>query len=494
MFIKSLLKEKLINNRNKVRVFFFIIFTSVLFFVFQSLLVPKWNYPDFYDYLTKSMSDFRKLKKNSVEAIFLGSSHVGEEISPMQIYIESGVTTYNLGTSSQPTDGSLFLLYEAFKTQSPKYVFLDVNSLFLSPKSGEEGRTYLLDSSHLSKEKIRLAVACGNGGGIKANIFSNPANLISVLFPLYKYHVNWTKLKKTNFAFDISNSEQVYSTFGFDMYSFYAGEPLLWTDLNDIESQMLAAMNSPFFAGKINETYVCKLTNTDEVYNNHITNESMIYLKKIKEACDKNGALLILSKNPVIMFPNLYRSSWTRSKSAEIKRITSELGIDFLDLQYDYDLGIDYKKDFKDFGQHLNYYGNKKVSSFFASYLKDRCKPSYNQFYSENIEKYNRQVSVALLQLERDFCEYVNLLKNFPDEICVLLAVNDCGIESLTEAEKIALHTIGIESQYFATWPNSFVGIVDNGIAQLDMRSNQSIEFSYNIDDKKIRLMSKGFL
>ena len=480
-------------NRKIASFFLFLVIFFSFYIFFQKLLVPRWNYPYFHDFLTKSLDDFRKLEPFSVDAIFLGSSHAGEEISPMQIYKETGIPTYNLGTSCQPTDASLFLLYETFKTQSPKYVFLDVSSLFLSPESGNEGRTYILDSSSFSKEKIRLATSCGDGKGLKANIFAKSEELISVLFPLYKYHANWSKLTKNNFNFGISKKNN-YSTFGFDMFSDYAGEPLLWADLNEIEAQMLGTMDSPFFVGKINEADVHKLQDSDAIYNNHVTSESMIYLKRIKETCDKNGAVLILAKNPVIMFPNLYRSSWTRSKSAEIKKIASELQIEFLDLQYDFDLGIDYKKDFKDFGMHLNYYGDKKVSSFFASYLKARYRPNLNQFYEKNIEKYDRQVSVALLQLEMDFCKYINLLNNFPDELCVLMAINDCGLESLSEDEKNALKTLGIESQYFANWPNSFVGIIDNRIVQCDIHSNNKIEFSYNINDKNAILLSKGFL
>ena len=68
------------------------------------------------------------MEANSVDVLFLGTSHVGKGISPMKIYENTGIKSYNLFTSMQGVESSFFLLENALKRQQPKVVFLDVSS------------------------------------------------------------------------------------------------------------------------------------------------------------------------------------------------------------------------------------------------------------------------------------------------------------------------------------------------------------------------------
>ena len=99
------------------------------------MFIPSWNYPEFPDNVEDSIQGFYDLPKNSLQVLFLGTSHVGYSVSPVQLYKDYGITSYNLGTSDQGFDTSLLLLRETFKTQHPKLIILDVSKLFSSNSS-----------------------------------------------------------------------------------------------------------------------------------------------------------------------------------------------------------------------------------------------------------------------------------------------------------------------------------------------------------------------
>lgn len=88
------------------------------------------------------------------------------------------------------------------------------------------------------------------------------------------------------------------------------------------------------------------------------------FLKKIKDCCDKHGAKLILISSPS-------SKNWKYPHHNGIQKIANELGCDYLDLNLLNDqLSIDWSHDTRDKGDHLNYYGAKKVSTYVASYLQ----------------------------------------------------------------------------------------------------------------------------
>lgn len=103
------------------------------------------------------------------------------------------------------------------------------------------------------------------------------------------------------------------------------------------------------------------------------------YLDKIIELCDKNNVKLVLISTPS-------QKSWNYSKHIKASEIAEEKGLEFIDLNME-DLGIDWEKETKDKGAHLNYLGAKKVSEYIGNYLKStnllidhRNDPNYNDW------------------------------------------------------------------------------------------------------------------
>lgn len=118
------------------------------------------------------------------------------------------------------------------------------------------------------------------------------------------------------------------------------------------------------------------------------TNEK--YLKQIAKFCENHNAKLVLISTPST-------KNWNYQRHNAMEAVSKELGVDYIDtnLLRD-DIPIDWKKDSKDKGDHLNYNGAVKVTKYIGQYLNDtklfkdkRNDPSYDSWNTclENFEK-----------------------------------------------------------------------------------------------------------
>lgn len=71
-----------------------------------------------------------KEPENTIDLLVVGNSLSYTSISPYQIYMDQGITSYDLCESQQQVQESYFILKKAFETQKPKVVTLDATVLF----------------------------------------------------------------------------------------------------------------------------------------------------------------------------------------------------------------------------------------------------------------------------------------------------------------------------------------------------------------------------
>ena len=116
------------------------------------------------------------------------------------------------------------------------------------------------------------------------------------------------------------------------------------------------------------------------------------YLKEIAKFCKKHGAKLVLISTPST-------KNWNYQRHNAMEAVSKDLGVDYIDtnLLRD-DIPIDWKKDTKDKGDHLNYKGAVKVTNYIGKYLDDtklfkdkRNDPSYDN-WNTCLDKFEKKV------------------------------------------------------------------------------------------------------
>lgn len=96
-----------------------------------------------------------------------------------------------------------------------------------------------------------------------------------------------------------------------------------------------------------------------------IPEQNAEYVKEIKEYCEERGARFILWSTPS-------SKNWNYGRHNAVAALAEELGCEYVDLNLQNDVvQIDWEKDTRDKGDHVNHYGAVKVTDYLAGYLKE---------------------------------------------------------------------------------------------------------------------------
>ncbi len=89
------------------------------------------------------------------------------------------------------------------------------------------------------------------------------------------------------------------------------------------------------------------------------------YMEKIKALCEENDCELILVSIPSA-------KNWNYEKHNAVEEWANAQELTYVDLNLHLEeMGVDWKEDTKDKGDHLNFDGAKKVSTYFGKYLSE---------------------------------------------------------------------------------------------------------------------------
>lgn len=135
---------------------------------------------------------YYKLPKNTVDVVYTGSSAAYRYYSPYMAWAETGITSFDLNSASQPIILQEPIINEALKTQKPKVIVIEVRNILKIPDSmTDTAIRRVTDAMHWSRNRnaaIRKA--------LKYYRYSNSYDAetldkASYYFPFLKYHGRW---------------------------------------------------------------------------------------------------------------------------------------------------------------------------------------------------------------------------------------------------------------------------------------------------------------
>ena len=250
----------MINKNDRIinicRIIFFCLCVLALVSTATAILKPKrLEMP--YDN-TRKERGFYAEPENSLDIVFVGSSHLFSTVIPDVLWEEYGITSYVFGGNEQPFSISYYYIMEALKYQKPKVIVLE--SLFCNWGDAPKEAVVRINFDDMRWGKAKIE-------GIINNV--TPSDWQYYFFELSKYHSRWSTLDSSDFKIKEAYCDQnLYK--GWSFYS--AGDASKDYAVND-------------------EVLYC--TETKE-----LNETAMQWLDKIIALCEENNVQLILLKTP----------------------------------------------------------------------------------------------------------------------------------------------------------------------------------------------------
>lgn len=320
-------------NKNVLKIMIFVLIFMLLFCGLGTFFNPTGTIMEWFQSYT--VIEFYKERKNSIDVLYVGNSCIYTGVSPMEVYKNTGITWYDFSTSGQRMVSSYYFIKEAFKYQKPKVVFLEIGDAFTGiDKNDEMSTRRAIDSLKFSKNKLEMIW----DDDYKLSDF----NKLSCVFPILRFHSRWNNLDESDlrkFVFKGNYTDKGY----------------------------LLEKTTKKYEGKVNRRRRNLEENKENIEEiqfdiSKIPSEVKVKLDNIIKFCQENDSQLILIKLPEPRY-------WNQEKSGIIDLYAKEKNIEFIDLNYDGNLNIDWQTDTQDEGNHLNLYGAEKVGKYLSDYL-----------------------------------------------------------------------------------------------------------------------------
>ncbi len=308
-----------IKLKNAMKMTAFLIVVVLLLNVLSAVFIPKQKKS-----MTKYNGElthfdlFYEEPRNSLDVIFLGSSHIYSGISPIEMWNTYGIAGYNCTSSSQCAYKSYHFLLDIFKYQKPKVVVFDLLSLFIDETNDEISNRSALNYMRFSPNFLTTVHHSMNK--------KIGETMESYIFPILRYHSRWEELSQVDFGI----KKQRDCAKGYDMR--YGTKCMVKLT----EDQFSFLREQP----------------TDKAAP--IVEKSAGYIRNMVELCRKNGTQMVFIKTPV--------SDYTHEKGKAMQKFAEECGVELIDYNRKWnELGLDYRVDFLD-TVHLNLNGAKKLT------------------------------------------------------------------------------------------------------------------------------------
>lgn len=364
----------------------------LLFAGFQRLVMPKYAT----DVLEGNFTAEYYEENTDHDVILIGDCEVYENIDPIYLWSNYGITSYIRGNAQQLAWQSYYMLEDTLRTETPKVVIYNVQALTYAEPQREEYNRMALDGMRWSDTKRKA---------IRASMCEGE-EFMDYVFPLLRYHSRITKLTKEDLTYfwkprkishngyymrtdvlPVSESDVADATWllGDQEEETEETEEEETEEEEDIEDPWAEVEG----AEEEVETDFIPATSLEEE-GEPFGSFPMEYLDKIRSLCEEKGIQLILMKAPSLA------PQWRNSDNQQVLDYAEKYQLPYINF---YELleetEIDYETDTYDGGLHMNLSGADKLSKYLGNVLADeyqikdhRGESVYEKAYSKKVKFY----------------------------------------------------------------------------------------------------------
>ncbi len=446
--------------RRIIKAAVFTLISAAILCLLSFIAQPVWNA---YNY--NSTYGFYEEPENTIETLFVGSSHVRSGITTMELYENYGICAYSIVTDSQPMEASYFWNEEVFRLhpETLDTVVLDVEKR----RYGDYDAPFrkAIEPMHFSMVKVRAIKAYSD----------NFTDFIYNMVPLFSYHERWKELSEDDFT--NFNLQPTVCLRGYT----YSTAP--WIDTAD----SFADISLP--------TRILDEDAEETVMNDG----SSYYFEKIVSFCAAHDLQLLLIKTP---------TDWSSGDHNAVQALADRYGLEFIDFNFDpwyTDSGLNIAEDMIDPVDtailHANFFGAQKITDCLGKLLineygnRDVRGDEKYAYMNEELEDYLRYTaSTAVLQYT-DPCDYIRYALDQGDYTIFLSADGDAAA-ALTDDQRAYFASVGLVGLSGLMVAAPYLAVIDDGkiVAELsgEDADDGDLQFAGTLPDETSYSMQSG--
>lgn len=285
---------------------------------------------------SKSCS-FTTEPENSIDIALIGSSDLYSGFIPVQLWDEYGYTSTVISTPKQTVQRSQAFLEELLKVQNPKLVVIETDMFYAdvpinNSYDSQREKPKRIPITARIKKLVKLVSSFPIGENLENH------------FTVFMFHDTWKTLKR-------SEIQQVFK------------------HKNDVTCEHGYNFNKIIYPTKDND----RMAFTNEIQA--IPDENVVYINKMINSCKQKGIKVMFVEMPSI-------TSWNYARYNAVNKFALDNDIPFVDLnltEHFTAAGISCDSDYRDNGNHLNYYGAVKATRF----ISERINNTYSDILSD---------------------------------------------------------------------------------------------------------------
>lgn len=297
------------------------------------------------NYNESRWNEFYSLPENSVDMLFLGSSHSYCTFDPEIIDSKLGTSGYQLGMPLQHYDTAYYTLREALNYQKPKTVVLELYWDMLDDEFELTQAGYLFQvvkNKELEKDYIKNVFPLSEK--VKYNI------------DIFRYQADYFAYRNTKLKEKLENN-----------YSVFTPEKEKQKGIEKYRSKGYTYCNYNMLEDELDKTNQFK--NLDGL-NWEINSTQVKYVNKIAQLCKENNIKLIFVTAPIANVSMDYIKNYDFIHNS-IQKIADDNGVEYVDLNIaNKENSLLTNDNFRD-DAHLNHSGVEIIDNWFADWLKN---------------------------------------------------------------------------------------------------------------------------